>query len=160
MDNTNDVVIYGIVYDKNLRDAREVSLSKGKGFDVNKYKIVHLLNKELIKWYKGNEWISQWALKNYTDKTGNTLKKGIDYIIEDQYQFANFVVEDDTDFITVRMSPVVFPMYGKLIFEQINVEDPVVIKGKMGSGIRMFFANHVLSLRAYKKSLTNKEKRV
>ena len=109
MESKEDVVIYGIVYDKNLRDAREVSLSKGKNVDLTRY--------------------------------------------NGQYQFANFVLEDDTDFITCRLSHRVFPEYGNLIFEQIKADDVIVIKGRMGSGIRMFFVNKILSLRHYKDKI-------
>ena len=151
MDSAEDVVIYGIVYDKNLRDAREVSLTKGKAYDPEKYRIVHLLKPDLKKYFRGNEWVSQWAIKGYQFKQKRRLEEGVDYRIEEQYQFANFVLEDDTDFITVRISPIAFPMFGKLIFEGINAEDPVVIRGKMGSGIRMFFANKIVSLKEYKK---------
>jgi len=151
MDKADDAVIYGIVYDKNLRDAREVSLTKGKPYDSEKYRIVHLLKPEIRKWFKNNEWTSQLALKNYKLKHDKNVKEGIDYAIEEQFQFANFVVEDDTDFITVRLSAIAFPQYGKLIFENINAEDPVIIRGKLGSGIRMFFANKIVSLKEYKK---------
>ena len=152
-EGSEDVLIYGIAYDKNLRDAREVSMSKGKGYDVNKYKIVHLFNKELIKKYGGAEFISQWTFKDDRKK----YRKDIDYKIENQFQFANFVLEDDTDFITVRISHIAFPLYGKLIFEGIKAEDPILIKGKMGSGIRMFFANKIISLPQLKNKLENEK---
>ena len=105
----DDIVIYGIVYDRNLRDVREVSASKGKTIDLSKY--------------------------------------------NGQYQFANFVVEDDTDFITVRLSNRTFPTYGNLIFERCRADDVVIIKGKMGSGIRMFFANQIGILREIKEKV-------
>ena len=155
MENAKDVIIYGIVYDKNLRDAREVSLSKGKNFDTSKYNIVHLLNKDIIKYFHGNEWTSKYMLERYKQNYDN-IKEGIDYVFEYQFQFANFVVEDDSDFVTVRLSHIAFPQYGKLIFEGINPEDPVVIKGKMGSGIRMFFANKILSLKQYEAEQAKK----
>ena len=108
-ENSEEVVIWGIVYDKNLRDAREVSSSKGKNIDLAKYR--------------------------------------------GQYQFANFVLEDDTDFITVRLSHMKFPEYGNLIFEETRADDVIMIKGRMGSGIRMFFADKIINLRLYKESL-------
>ena len=97
---------------------------------------------------------------NYTSKNaikwkGDKLTEGVDYIIEEQFQFANFVIEDDTDFITVRLSQLKFPEYGKLIFEDIKPDDVVVVKGRIGSGIRMFFANKIVSLRHYNE---NKQK--
>jgi DNA polymerase-3 subunit alpha len=105
--NEPEVVIYGIVYDKNMRDIREVSATKGKTIDLEKY---HGL-----------------------------------------YRFANFVVEDDTDFVTCRLSHMKYPEYGNLIFEQTKVGDVVIIRGKMGSGIRMLFVNKVLNLRLHKE---------
>ncbi len=108
-DAAKDIVIWGIVYDKNLRDAREVSSSKGKDIDLSKY--------------------------------------------NGQFQFANFVLEDDTDFITVRLSHKKFPIYGNLIFEELKPDDVVIIKGRMGSGIRMFFADKIVCLRQHKEKL-------
>lgn len=148
-EGADDVVIYGMIYDKNLRDAREVSLSKGKDFDIKKYNIVKLLDKKIRKNFRGNEYISKWALSTYEKRIGHKLTKGIHYELEDQFQFANFVIEDDTDFITVRLSHIAFPTYGKMIFE-LDAGDPVIIKGKMGSGIRMLFANKIISLKDYK----------
>lgn len=113
-EGVDDVIIYGIVYDKNLKDAREEASSKGKNIDLKKY-------------------------------------RGL-------YQFANFVVEDDHDFITVRMSHIIFPHYGKLIFEELRPDDVVIIRGKMGSGIRLFFANKIMSLRQFLEEKENGRK--
>ena len=107
--NEPDVVIYGIVSDKNMRDAREVSATKGKVLDESKY---HGL-----------------------------------------YRFANFTLEDETDFVTIRLSHLKFPEYGNMIFERTKADDVIMIRGKMGNGIRMFFANKLLNLREYKESL-------
>ena len=100
--NEDEFIVYGIVYDKNLRDVREVSASKGRKIDLEKY-------------------------------------RGL-------YQFANFILEDDTDFVTIRLGTMKFPEYGRLIFQEIKSNDIVVVKGKMGSGIRMFFANKIMKL--------------
>lgn len=102
-----EVVIMGIVYDKNMRDAREVSATKGKILDESKY-------------------------------------KGL-------YRFANFTLEDDTDFITVRLSHMKYPEYGNLLFEQTRVGDVIIVRGKIGNGIRMFFVNKMLNLRIHKE---------
>jgi tRNA A37 threonylcarbamoyladenosine biosynthesis protein TsaE len=45
------------------------------------------------------------------------------------------------------------PEYGKLIFEGTKADDVLILKGRMGSGIRMFFVNKVINLRHYKESL-------
>lgn len=154
MESVEDVIIYGVIYDKNLRDAREVSMSKGKNFDINKYKIAKLVTEEL-KSYFHSEYVGRWMIEKYS-KERRILKESEDYIVEEQYQFANFVIEDDNDFITVRLSHIVFPSYGKLVFEGLKPEDPVIIKGRMGSGIRLFFANKVISLKDYKQKLDAK----
>lgn len=100
-----DVIVWGIVYDKNLKDKIEEALSKGK--------------------------------------EAPRMKKG------EQPKFLNFILEDDTDFITVRVSTFLFPYIEKLIFEDLREDDVILIKGKMGSGIRMLFANKIVSLRHY-----------
>lgn len=148
-----EVVIVGIVYDKNLRDAREVSSSKGKDVDLSKYKICKLKSSKAKRAFKTNpKYVSQ---KSMSYREG--LVEGKDYEIEDQFQFANFVLEDDTDFITVRLSHLKFPEYGNLIFEQLKADDVIIIKGRMGSGIRMFFADKILCLRKVKDKLEAKK---
>lgn len=100
-----DVVVWGIMYDKNLKDKIEEAMSRGQ--------------------------------------EPPRLKPG------EQQKFMNFILEDDTDFITVRISTFFFPYVQKLIFEELKDDDVVLIKGKMGSGIRMLFANKMVSLRQY-----------
>jgi DNA polymerase-3 subunit alpha len=153
---TEDVIICGIVYDKNLRDLREVSSSKGKKLDLDKAKIAKLISEKAKTRFGEGNYTSARAI----GWNGRDLVKGEDYEIEEQFSFANFVVEDDYDFITVRLSQLKFPDYGKLIFEEIRADDVVVIKGRRGSGIRMFFANKIMSLRSYKESLLKTKKEV
>ncbi|HEY5236582.1 MAG TPA: hypothetical protein VIJ14_10415, partial [Rhabdochlamydiaceae bacterium] len=144
--NEPDIVIFGIVYDKNMRDAREVSATKGKTIDMRKYNLVHLLKSK-------DEHMSFDQFKKYEQKSNRSLTLGVDYEVIQQFRFANFVIEDDTDFITVRLSHLKYPEYGNLIFEQTRADDVIIIRGKMGSGIRMFFANKILNLRLYKEKL-------
>ena len=134
IEGNTDAIIYGIVYDKNLKNAQEEAASKGRKLETYKY---------TCKKCKG--------CLNY-DKINNPESKCENL----QFQFANFVIEDDTDFITVRLSHRVFPEYGNLIFEQIKADDVIIIKGKMGQGIRLFFADKIISLRHYKESLNEK----
>lgn len=152
-DSKEDVIIYGVVYDKNLRDMREVSSSKGKKIDKSKSQIAKLLTPKAKKLFGEGNYASKKAIEW---KGEGKLEEGIDYVLEEQFQFANFVVEDDTDFVTVRLSQLKFPDYGKLIFSDIKADDVVVIKGRMGSGIRMFFANKIVSLRHYQEEIRKK----
>ena len=41
--------------------------------------------------------------------------------------------------------------YGQLIFQEMKPDDVIVVRGKLGNGIRMFFVNKILSLRHYKE---------
>lgn len=152
MQGQKDIVIYGMVYDKNLKDAREENMSKGRVHDSAKYHIAHLLKEELFPYFRFNEWVSKGYLDGYNRYAEVKLIEGEDYIFEDQFQFANFIVEDDTDFVTVRMSHTLFPKYGKMIFEEIEAGDPIILSGNMGTGIRMFFVNKIYSLKRLKKS--------
>ena len=106
--------IIGIVYDKNLRDKLEVSMSKGRKIEV---------------------------------KEGEPTK------------FCNFILEDDSDFITVRVGIRTFPRYGKFIFEELEEGEVVYIRGGMGSGIRMFFVDKILNLRVLKEELDSKQEK-
>ena len=102
-----EFVIWGIVYDKNLKNHIEEAQSRGKPAPADAFAVPQ--------------------------------------------DFCNFVLEDDSDFITVRVSKYVFPQYKKLIFERLRDDDVILIRGKMGSGIRMFFANKILSLREFEE---------
>lgn len=115
LEGHTDVVVWGIVYDKNLKDKIEEALSKGK---------------ESPKMRKG-----------------------------EQPKFMNFLLEDDTDFITVRVSTFFFPYVQKLIFEEMRDDDVLLIRGKMGSGIRMLFANKIVSLRQYDEAPDNEKQK-
>jgi hypothetical protein len=157
MENSDDVVIYGVVYDKNLRDVREVSTSKGKALDPNAQKIVKLISPRAKKIFSDGQYTSLKGLGYKQQK--HILTQGIDYEVIEQCQFANFIVEDDTDFITARISQLKFPEYGKLIFEDTRPDDVILMKGKMGSGIRMFFVNKLINLRHYKEELEKKNEK-
>ena len=68
-------------------------------------------------------------------------------------QFCNFVLEDDSDFITIRVSPKSFVRFGKLIFEELKENDVIMVKGRIGSGIRMVFANYIVKLEDIKTKI-------
>lgn len=93
--------------------------------------------------------ISEINLKN---KVEESQSKGIEFIPVKgkNYDFCNLTIEDDSDFITVRVSMDIFPFYKDVIFDRQD-NDVLLIQGIMGSGIRMFFANKIISLRKYKE---------
>lgn len=98
--------------------------------------------------------------KNLKDKVEEalTLGKEAPDVQDGLSKYCNFVLEDDSDFMTVRIPPRTFPRFKKLIFEETSETDIIMIKGKMGSGIRMMFANEIISLNQLKKKLLNNEK--
>ncbi len=151
-----EVILWGIASDKNLRDVRETSASKGKAFDPMKYKAAKL-NERLQKVFGGATHASQAMMDAVKRKSGTSMVRDVDYVVEDLYEFANFVLEDETDFVTVRVSHLKFPQHGKLIFEDTRPDDVIMIKGRMGAGIRMFFANKIINLRKMKEELEAKE---
>lgn len=94
--------------------------------------------------------VSEINLKNKAEEAQSrglqfTPKEGVNY------DFCNLIIEDDNDFITVRISMDIFPHYRDLLFGE-NKNDALLIQGVMGSGIRMFFANKIMSLNQYKDS--------
>jgi len=93
--------------------------------------------------------VSEVNLKN---KVEEAQSKGNEFKIVEgvNYDFCNLTLEDDSDFITVRVANDVFPFYKNAIFSDKKEEDALLIQGFMGSGIRMFFANKIISLRQYK----------
>lgn len=117
MESANDIVIWGMMSDKNLKDVNEVA-SKAGGAKKKK----PIMDPE----------------------TGVELT-----------QFLNFILEDDTDFITVRVGQLAYKEYGNLLMNEVGSGDVIMIRGKMGSGIRMFFANKILSMRHFKEKIEN-----
>ena len=98
--------------------------------------------------------------KNLKDRIEEAMSKGQDIpVMEEgeQPKFANFTLEDDTDFVTVRVAPHFFPHVKELLFEEMRDDDIMLVKGKMGSGIRMLFANKIVLLRQYHEA-PDKEK--
>lgn len=89
--------------------------------------------------------------KNYKNKKEELASRGKVWIPkkyngkEEQPDFLNFNLEDDDDFITIRVGTYTFPEYRSL-FENVKEDDVVIVGGKMGSGIRMFFMNEVVNL--------------
>jgi len=113
-ESSDDVVLIGIAYDKNLKDVIEEALKKGK---------------------PKPEWVK-----------------------EGESQFCNFLLEDDSDFITIRVSPKSYKRFGKLIFEELKENDVIMVKGRIGSGIRMVFANYIVKLEDVKRKIESKIK--
>jgi len=151
--NEPDVVLYGIVYDKNMRDAREVSATKGKSIDMKKYNIIHIMKPKAGV----SPYMTFDQFTKYKPRSGrNDWQLNVDYEIIQQYRFANFVIEDDSDFLTCRLSHLKYPEYANLIFEQSKTGDVIMLRGKMGSGIRMFFVNKVMNLRIYQEEQEKK----
>ena len=72
-------------------------------------------------------------------------KKFRDGTIE-QPDYMNFTIEDDDDFIISRIGTYFFPQYKKMILEDLQPNDVVLICGKVGSGIRMIFSNEIVNL--------------
>jgi DNA polymerase-3 subunit alpha len=97
--------------------------------------------------------------KNLKDKIEEALTRGkIPPPIKDGLsKYCNFILEDDTDFVTVRISPQNFQRLSKLIFEDIDDDSIVMVKGRMGDGIRMFFANEIICLNNLKEKLETKK---
>ncbi len=95
--------------------------------------------------------------KNLKDKIEEALTRGkpAPYIENGESKYCNFVLEDDTDFVTVRISTRNFAKFQKLIFEEIDEGSIIMVKGRMGDGIRMFFANEILCLNHLKDKIEN-----
>lgn len=86
--------------------------------------------------------------KNLRDKLEVSASKGKKITMKEgePTAFCNFTMEDDNDFVTIRLSTRVYPKYGKVVFEDMKDGDVMMIYGRMGSGIRMFFGNKVVNL--------------
>ena len=93
------------------------------------------------------------------DKIEEALTKGraAPDTTDDLVKFFNFTIEDNSDFVTCRVSPRNFSKFSKLIFEEVSDTDIILVKGRMGSGIRMMFANSIISLNQLKRKLLNNE---
>jgi len=99
--------------------------------------------------------------KNLKDKIEEAVTRGKPIpIVEAGFEkYCNFILEDDSDFVTIRVYNRNFPSFKKLIFEDLTPGDIVMVKGKMGDGIRMFFANEIICLNHFKSKIERKAKR-
>ena len=97
--------------------------------------------------------------KNLKDKVEEALTRGkVPPVIKNgQSKYCNFILEDDTDFVTVRISPQNYQRLHKIIFEEIDNDSIIMVKGRMGDGIRMFFANEIVCLNHFKDKLKKNE---
>ena len=96
--------------------------------------------------------------KNLKDKIEEAVTRGKipPPIKNGQSKYCNFMIEDDTDFVTCRISTANFEKFKKLIFEEINDDSIILVKGRMGEGIRMFFANEIVHLDRLKEKIDKK----
>lgn len=96
--------------------------------------------------------------KNLKDKIEEALTRGkpAPSVKDGKSKYCNFVLEDDTDFVTIRISAQNFDKFKKLIFEDITNDDVIVVKGRMGEGIRMFFLNEACCLSQLKDKIEGK----
>lgn len=150
-----EIIIWGIAYDKNLRDLRETSASKGKTLEEKRYRAAKIITPKMKDFFKGASHVTMTTLIYKQREKNVYFENGKDYEKTDLFQFANFVLEDDEGFITIRLSHIKFPDYGNLVLEQTRADDVLMIRGQMGSGIRMFFANKIINLRLLKEKLEN-----
>jgi len=73
-------------------------------------------------------------------------------------EFMNFVLEDETDFITVRISRTKYPLLKDIIWSA-EAKDVLYVEGRMGMGIRMVFAEKIINLtKNYEKYQNKKNK--
>ena len=96
--------------------------------------------------------------KNLKDKIEEAITRGKSApILKDGLtKYCNFIMEDDTDFVTMRVATRNFEKFKKLIFEETKPTDVLLIKGRMGDGIRMFFVNEIVNLTHFKERLLRK----
>ena len=99
--------------------------------------------------------------KNLKDKIEEAITKNrpAPVLRDGKSQYFNFMLEDDTDFVTVRVSTHNCEKFKSLIFEEISPGDIVMVKGKFGDGIRMFFCNEMICLNHLKEKLDGKREK-
>lgn len=99
--------------------------------------------------------------KNLKDQIEEAMTRGkpVPDIDPAKAKYCNFIIEDDSDFVTCRVSTRNFPNFKKLIFEDLQPGQILMIKGKMGEGIRMFFANEIICLNHMKEKIIKKAPR-
>lgn len=97
--------------------------------------------------------------KNIKDKVEEALTRGkpAPVLKDGLSKYFNFIIEDETDFMTCRVATHQFKQFSSLVLEQISDGDILIVKGQMGTGIRMFFANEIICLNHLKRKLENQE---
>ena len=73
------------------------------------------------------------------------------------YDFLNFDLEDETDYVTVRIPYKKYKRYKSAIWS-VKPDEVLLVKGMVNGGIRMVFANSIISLTRLKRKLENGER--
>ncbi len=77
-----------------------------------------------------------------------------EFTIKD-YDFLNFDIEDESDYITVRIPYKIYKKYFDMMWS-VKPSDVLLVTGMMGNGIRMVFANEVINLTQLKLKTNGK----
>lgn len=70
------------------------------------------------------------------------------------YDFLNFDLEDETDYVTVRIPFKIYPNYFDMMWD-VKPDEVLLVQGIVNGNIRMVFANNVINLSKLKIKLEN-----
>lgn len=118
--------------------------------------VIHSEETGINPWDQPTKFIMGVAYdKSPRDKREVAASKGLHVTFQEGEltEFLNMTVEDDSDFITVRIPVKIYPQYKTKIFEEVKDSDVLYIAGKIGSGIRMFFLTDFVILRTLKEKI-------
>lgn len=71
------------------------------------------------------------------------------------YDFLNFDIEDESDYVAVRIPYRIYKKYKEMIWA-VKPSDVLLVSGMVNGGIRMVFANNIVNLTDLKRKIANK----
>jgi DNA polymerase-3 subunit alpha len=103
------------------------------------------------------------SLFNPKNKLEESKSRGIDIIKKEgeenftvkDYDFLNFDIEDETDYITIRIGYKIYKKFHDMIWAA-KPSDVLLVTGMVNGGIRMVFANDIVNLTEFKKNIIKK----
>ena len=85
------------------------------------------------------------------------VKDGEQHFLQADYDFLNFDIEDETDYVTVRIPYKQYPKYKEMIWNT-KPDDVLLVRGMVNGGIRMVFSNLIINLSLLRKKIETGQK--
>ncbi len=86
-----------------------------------------------------------------------TKKKGEENFNNSDYDFLNFDIEDETDYVTVRIPYTIYPKYKEMIWQTLP-SDVLLVVGTTYNGVKIIFAREIINLTQERRRAQERKK--